>query len=234
MVLRGIFIWAAICGWIGLIPPILLWRFYPRYRRRSQRLVDIVSYSITVIALGTGLLSAYRIDSAWRDLVDEMNVDSANIDADFDEVIEIDKLCTPLRHTPFTLGKTRRADCERLQDYLAIRQGSVPGVLSLKIFPPAPSKFNDPVIRSFVEKASLRAYSANVATLKYAGSRRRTPNDLETLYLQLALPLLALALGLGVSRRALDAVQDWLPSAGPASQGRAGMADSLPPAGQVE
>jgi hypothetical protein len=208
MLLQSAIRWVAPFGAIGGILPLILWWKFSSRRKRNQRLVDLGSYAITLIALGTGLLSLHRSDSQWSDMLDGIMVAEKHIDAQFDDSTEYSTICNEIRHTPFQMNKVKRADCSRLGDYLSHLQPALPGSIPLENFPPI-SALTDPELRTFAQRITRRASDANNATLKYVQNRHQGPEPFEAQYLLVVLPMLSFALGLGVSRRALDAYQDW-------------------------
>jgi hypothetical protein len=59
------------------------------------------------------------------------------------------------------------------------------------------------------DRITGRIAAANKAETNYLTKRQTLPDPTEGTYPSFAIPLLALALGLGIGRRILDARQDW-------------------------
>jgi hypothetical protein len=166
-------------------------------------------YSITLAALGSGLLSVDRYDAQWRELLSQMPITEAVNDFNFDELNEFDAVCPfwPL-HTPFQMKRVKRAECQKVRAYLLSQQAPLPGSLALLGMPDWPT-FTTPEVEQFAKRVQSHVWNINKATLTYVTKRGFGPNPLEANYLAIALPMLAFALGLGIARRALDTLADW-------------------------
>lgn len=207
MLLRAVVVLALTLALLGILVPFLLWRKFPTRRKRQQRLVDLVSYLITLIALGTGLLSIRKFESTWEDSIARQKVAEVFIDAQFDNVQDLISTCAADR--PNSAKGAIRADCAGISDYVTKQTGVMPGTMPGLLPYPNGSDIKQPEIKALTDRITGRIATANKAETNYLTKRQTLPDPTEGTSPSFAIPLLALALGLGIGRRIPDARQDW-------------------------
>jgi hypothetical protein len=146
-----------------------------------------------------------------RDTITQLRIQERHFDAEFDAVADYNEVC---EKPPSQLIELRSHDCQHLKEYLTTRETSFPGKIILQKGPDV-SDYKDDEVRRYVADIARRIDGANEESRWYADNKQRPPDDTEVLYFLIAIPALAMALGLGITRRVLDAIQDW-----PAASGR--------------
>ncbi|WP_271593310.1 hypothetical protein [Bradyrhizobium sp. CCBAU 65884] len=202
--MSNLFLFVFLCGGVGAMIPIALWCFLDVHRRRNQRLVDLLSYAITVVAVISAAFSLVNDNRQWTDAIKRMQASEKRIGAGFDDVVEYSRICQP----HLAMSSTRRAECDQLWAYLSTRLTGVPGVPSLVALPHWPA-FSNPAVSTFADKVVKRVTEANKAALAYSQILTIGPDPAEATFRNWGAPLLAFAVGLGLARRFLDLCQDW-------------------------
>jgi hypothetical protein len=170
----------------------------------SLRLIDFVSFSFGFLALIAGLFASYRYREDLLRTIDQLLIKSNVVDIAFDTSVDTMRLCTRIPHTPYRPAPSRKAECDKLDQYVA----------SLKFDPRIPTAlpllnivaFNDPVVRDLAEKTLARVKDTNREISEYNIDLDLTSRAefWEALFRDLALPVLGVAFGLGVGRRIID------------------------------
>ncbi len=98
---------------LGIAVGLSAWWLVP-YKRRILRAIDLLSYALTLIALGSGLFSVRLYEERWNASLDRLDVNSAVSDNGFDEIMGLYKVCPDTPHAPFQPTKKKRDECHRL------------------------------------------------------------------------------------------------------------------------
>ena len=215
--LNGILLWSVVGLFLGIALAILPWRLIPDRRRRIQRAVDLLSYAVTLLALGSGVLSIVRYDERLNAEVVKRDVllrSQITVSAIFDS---LEFICAPRSSAASYAEFQVQLDCEKLRDFLTsvgrvndnLKRDVTPYSLWLLGQPPDPSGLLDEFIKAFVSDMREGVDAYNAALLDYKSGAGTKPDPLESRYLRFAVPLLAFAFGLGIVRRALDLYSDW-------------------------
>ena len=208
--MRADVFWHALFTLIGgCLVGVVVWRIL-RKKRRALRAIDLASYAITLIALGSGLFSVGHYDERIRASWNRLDVFDKMVDQGFDDMVELFKVCPDIRHTPFRPNKQKADECHLLLEYLRTQQFGSPGHWNVAPLPD-PTPYTVPEVRDFAQRIAAHTFETNKVILAYNakdnGLGGADPN--EALFLSIAIPLAAFALGLGISRRAVDLYNDW-------------------------
>jgi hypothetical protein len=188
----------------GLVLAVLVWRSFPAHRKRIQRIVDFLSYVITLFALGTALFSVHRYEARRTELNKRLELEYA-IHANFSDILMgLWKLC------PVNVEPPKSIDCDRMERYLSSWPPVQRGSLYFLPRPPSNDAFADWQVREFGKRVDEQVHATNKAIADY--NQAQTESNLydpESIFLRMLVPSLALAFGLGAARRFLDIVTDW-------------------------
>jgi hypothetical protein len=192
----------------GIIVGIAAWYLISE-KRRALRIIDLASYAMTLIALGSGLFSVRHLEERWNASLDRLHVYNAISDNGFDDVVRLYEVCPDIPHSPFQPTKKKRDECHQLLEYLRNHQYGGPGHWNTLPPPDVPS-FTVPELRDFTKEITVHVVTINKAILAYNAKTGASGVDpYEALFLIMAIPMLAFAFGLGISRRAIDLYSDW-------------------------
>ncbi|MGY4351243.1 hypothetical protein ACVWXM_007736 [Bradyrhizobium sp. GM7.3] len=224
--LLSVSLYAAAAQCSGSLIAAGMWFSFASRRKRIQRMVDLISYGLTIIALGTGVFSLHRYDQrAAENSARSMQLRKSHSDAS-KHAWAYSALCLSSWQEPGYLGELRREDCRKLEGFMRDNKVENKSVISLGNYsldfntpesqpleslnlkllamPPDPSLFSTKEMQEFVGEVARDYAALNNAFVDYKAQQGGKPDALEGGYLALAIPLLAFAFGLGVSRRGLD------------------------------
>jgi len=189
---------------LGFVPVLVVWRLLPKYRKRTQRIVDFLSYTVTLAAVGTALFSLSRYEIRSRDHLNQMMLEYGNQKIYSDTLIDLWRICPVVVDDP-----PKADDCRRMDRYL--RSWPPDGSLSFPPYPPEKNSFVDAEMQKFAERVDnqLRKNRDAIAAYNRVRSDAFMYYDPEAIFLRILVPTLALAFGLGIARRLLDIVTDW-------------------------
>lgn len=170
----------------------------------SLRLIDLISFFFGALALLGGLFSSYHYRGEMLQSMDQLWARSTVVDIAFDAGVSTMLLCERVPHTPFRPPASKKAECDKLDQYLkGLRfDPLIPTPLRL----PNVTDYNDPDVRKIAEHVFERVNEANRQIGEYERGRLThwKITTLEALFRDAALPVLAFAFGLGVARRTID------------------------------
>jgi hypothetical protein len=180
----------------------------PEVSGRTLRLIDLASYAMTVIAFGSALFSVRHYEERLRTTFERLDIFSNTVDTMFDAQISLMKTCEDISHSPFRLTKVKRAECDKLSEYL--RQMSKDPQARAPLILPVFSYFSVPEVRALANEVFAKARAINKKIADYRAKAEVSGIDYrEMLFFVLAIPVLAFAFGLGRSRRSIDLYLDW-------------------------
>lgn len=116
--------------------------------------------------------------------------------------------CERIPHTPYAVPPIRIAECEKLGQYLKTLK--VNDEYPTALYPPNLDLFTDPIVRRLAHHVADSVASANEAIKAYNEDvlRHAKLTFWESIFRELALPVLAWAFGLGIGRRMIDLYRD--------------------------
>lgn len=176
--------------------------------RGSLRFIDLLSFGVGFLAICAGLFAVYHYRSEsttnqhrW---MFKLDVSEASLDAHFDMV----QSCERVPHTPYRLSQIRIAECEKLEQYLKTLK--VNDEFPTPLAPPNVASYTDPEVQRLAQSVAEKVASANEAIKAYNedAAQHGRLTLLESIFRELALPVLAWAFGLGFGRRTIDLYRD--------------------------
>lgn len=182
--------------------------YWWRPTRGALRFIDWVSFAIGFLAICAGLFAVYHYkgDTAKNNqrLTYKLALTQATLDTQFDLTIR----CERIPHTPYSVPPIRIAECKMLEQYLKTLQ--VNDDYPTERYPLSVDLYTDPVVQDLARKVAESVAKANKAIEAYNRDDRRHANLtlLESLFRELALPVLSWAFGLGLGRRTIDLYRD--------------------------
>jgi hypothetical protein len=183
---------------------IYLWRS----SRGALRFIDLVSFAIGFLALCAGLFAVYNYkgDSAKNNhrWTFKLALTEATLDTQFDMIT----YCERIPHTPYSVPPIRTAECKKLEQYLKTLKVNEEFPIALQ--PPNLDLYTDSIVQRLARHAADSVASANEAIRAYNQDVQYHAKLtlLESLFRELALPVLAWAFGLGIGRRTIDLYRD--------------------------
>jgi hypothetical protein len=192
----------------GLVLAFGLWYFLSA-RRRVLRAIDLASYLIALVALGSGLFSVSHYEANVYAALDRLKISDAVRAGNFDIVEGYLIACRDVKHSPFRTTGTRLIECNQLRDAIVRSQfydSRNPMVLQSQDIP----QFVIPPLKHIRDQMFANIERSNERIREYRTKSEASDFDFnQLLFLELAVPLLAFSLGLGITRRALDLYSDW-------------------------
>jgi hypothetical protein len=178
-------------------------------RRRALRALDLLSYALTVIALGSGLFAVRHYEERWQAALTRLDVNESIVDSTFDDVVDLSKVCPGVPDTPTGPSQLKIDECARLTEYFDHQQYGSRGHW-VPAAPPDVSSFTISTLHHYAARLADHVNASNRTIAAYdAKMGLDFPDYFEGRFLMMAIPILAFALGIGVSRRAIDLYNDW-------------------------
>jgi hypothetical protein len=184
----------------------IYWRFSKS--RGALRFIDLVSFAIGFLAICAGLFAVYnyRGDSEKNNhrWTFKLDLSEASLDTHFDMMTR----CERIPHTPYPVPPIRIAECEKLEQYLKTLK--VNDDFPTELYPPNVALYTDPIVQNLARHVAESVASANEAIKAYNEDVRHHANLTfwESIFREIALPVLAWAFGLGIGRRTIDLYRD--------------------------
>lgn len=176
--------------------------------RGALRFIDLVSFAIGFLAICAGLFAVYhyRGDDAktqhrW---MFKLDVSEANLDTRIDMMAS----CERVPHSPYAVPAIRITECQMLTRYLSNLK--VNDEFPIALYPPNVASYTDPIIKRLAMRVAESVASANEAIKAYNEDVQHQIKfeAWESIFRELALPVLAWAFGLGIGRRTIDLFLD--------------------------
>jgi hypothetical protein len=181
------------------------------WRSRSRgalRFIDLLSFAIGFLAICAGLFAVYNYkgDSAKNNhrLTFKIALTRASLDTQFDMM----KYCERIPHTPYSVPPVRIAECKKLEQYLKTLKAN--DDFPTELYPTNVALYTDPIVQSLARNVAESVADANKSIKAYNDDVISHANltFLESIFRELALPVLAWAFGLGLGRRTIDLYRD--------------------------
>jgi hypothetical protein len=175
-------------------------------KRRALRIIDFLSYAITAIAFGSAFFSLRHNEERLNNAFERLQFFDLVSDNRFDDTLIYSMICT---ETPQErLSVLKKQDCDQLGNYLRLSTTAVSNrnIQSL----PDIKTYSSPDVIELIKQISAHVQSTNQLIENTRAKAEKAGFDpVEVMFVSYALPILALAFGLGVSRRAIDLYSDW-------------------------
>jgi len=185
-----------------------IWYFH-RKKRRALRSIDLISYAITIVALGSALFSVGRYQERLQASFERLRIHSAVADTGWDTMMGYLNACPDVRHSPFQLVGKKKSECHQFGEMLRSSQPFDflhPNTMVV----PDISIFTVPELRTLASQLASQIQAINNNVLAYkVKSEGAGIGFWEPIFFQIAIPLLGFAFGLGAARRTLDLYTDW-------------------------